>query len=89
MGQVSETVSKSVEGRSVTLVKRGLVAGVLCLSVVLAGCGRKGSLESPAAPAAYDVAPVVQTETATGSQVVPAVPATETAQPRFFLDYLI
>ncbi len=56
----------------------------LCLGLALAGCGRKGSLETPGAPSA-DVSPAAD----------PALAVVETpsAEPEngesFFLDFLI
>jgi len=55
----------------------------LCLSVTVAGCGRKGGLEDPSAP-----------EPAAGAAVDPAVAAAPPQAPPqnnepFFLDFLI
>lgn len=56
----------------------------LCLSMTLAGCGRKGGLDDPGA-----VAP--QAETAVDPAIAPAPPHTEPAQndKSFPLDFLI
>ncbi len=57
----------------------------LCLSLTLAGCGRKGSLEDPAA-----VTPQADAAAADPA-VAPAPPASEAPESDkpFFLDFLI
>lgn len=56
----------------------------LCLSLTLAGCGRKGALDNPAAPAA-------QTDAAVDPALAaaPVQPETPESDKPFFLDFLI
>lgn len=55
----------------------------LCLSVTLAGCGRKGGLDDPGAPAPQAGAAVDPAVAA-----APVEPAPDSDEP-FFLDFLI
>ena len=57
----------------------------LCLSLSLAGCGRKGSLENPSAPSAPAASAVVDPAAATAAEV----PGTPENNDPFFLDFLI
>jgi predicted small lipoprotein YifL len=55
----------------------------LCLSVTLAGCGRKGGLDTPGAP-------VQQADSAVDPAVAaPVEPAAPESDKSFFLDFLI
>ncbi|MHA7775711.1 LPS translocon maturation chaperone LptM [Roseibium sp. M-1] len=57
----------------------------LCLSLTLAGCGRKGSLDVPGAPAAAETGSAVDPALA----AVPEQPETPENDKPFFLDFLI
>lgn len=98
MAQVSGNIGPMGRDKTQARVGKVCALAVLGLTIALAGCGRRSSLDAPNAPsapvAAAPVAPTasvapVQEQTATGSQVLNPPPEKQPSHDSFFLDFLI